>query len=141
MSGKFTAQVEAIVAKSEKRMTALARESIQDVINDAQLKRSEGGRMRIDIGFLRASGQGSYTGMPTGPSRPPADAKPGSFDYNASQTETMLAQLKIGAVFYFGWTAFYAKYREAYDGFLGVAVQKWPDIVKRNTEKIKARIK
>lgn len=140
MSGKFTAQVDAIIAKTEKRMTALARESIQRTIDDAQTPVGKGGRMRVDTGFLRASGQPSYNGMPSGPSRGER-TEPDSYAPDTGAVTVALAKLEIGAIFYFGWTAAYAKYREAYDGFLGVAVQKWPDTVAKVTEEIKARIK
>lgn len=140
MSGKFTAQVDAIVAKTEKRMTALARESIQRTIDDAQTPVGKGGRMRVDTGFLRASGQPSYNGMPSGPSRGDK-TEPNSYTADDGAVTVALAKLELGAIFYFGWTANYAKYREAFDGFLGVAVQKWPDTVAKVTEEIKARIK
>lgn len=141
----FTAQVDDIVAATEKRMIALARESIQRTINDAQTPVAKGGRMRVDTGFLRASGQASYNGMPTGETR---GATTGDGDDKVSVKYPLiegatveLANLTLGATFYFGWTAAYAKYREAYDGFLEAAVQKWPDTVKKVTEEIKARIK
>jgi hypothetical protein len=58
-SSNLTADVEEIVAVSEKRMTALMRQSLQDVINIMQEPVAKGGRMRVDTGFLRSSGQGS----------------------------------------------------------------------------------
>lgn len=140
MSGKFTAQVDEIIAKTDKRMIALARESIQRTINDAQTPVGKGGRMRVDTGFLRASGQPSYNGMPTGPVRGDK-TEPNSYATDEGTVTLALAQLTLGAVFYFGWTANYARYREAFDGFLGVAVQKWPDTVAKVTEEIKARLK
>lgn len=141
MSGKFEAQVDAIVAKTEKRMLALMRESIQRTVDDAQTPVGKGGRMRVDTGFLRASGQGSLNGMPTGPVR--GDSKvPGFYD-NGGATPVIveLSKLEFGATFFFGWTANYAKYREAYDGFLEGAVQKWQQTVDAVAEEIKARIK
>lgn len=142
----FTAQVDEIVAKTEKRMNALARESIQRTIDIAQTPVGKGGKMRVDTGFLRASGQPSYNGMPMGETRGEVagegeDAKPVNYDYTGAAAIVALAKLQIGATFYFGWTAAYAKYREAYDGFLEAAVQKWPDTVRAVTEEIKARIK
>ena len=141
MSGNFEAQVDAIVAKTEKRMLALMRESIQRTVDDAQLPVAKGGRMRIDTGFLRASGQGSLNGMPTGPVR--GESKVKGFYDNGGSTPTILAlaQLQFGAVFFFGWTANYARYRELYDGFLEGAVQKWQQTVDAVAEEIKARIK
>lgn len=137
----FSAQVDEIVAKTQKRMLALSRESIQRVIDDAQTPVAKGGRMRVDTGFLRASGQGSLTGLPTGPVR--GESKDKGFYDNGEKSvvELQLGQLQLGGIFYFGWTANYAKYREAFDGFLEAAVQSWPQIVKDVTEEIKKRIK
>ena len=148
----LAADIEDIVAVSEKRMIALMRQSLQDVINEAQLARGKGGRMRVDTGFLRASGQASLTGMPTGPDMKPDDATKHSIDdgqrpysrINLSLINTLGEGndgLKMGATFYFGWTANYAKYRELYDGFLEGALMNWSRIVAFNTDTIRQRIK
>jgi hypothetical protein len=137
------AQMEDIVMVSEKRMIAVMRASLQDVIDEAQLATGKGGRMRVDTGFLRASGQASLTGLPTGPGMKPDDATKGSIDNGSTPTNVsvQLGDLKIGATFYFGWTANYAKYRELYDGFLEGALQNWSRIVAFNTDTIRQRIK
>lgn len=138
--GHLTADIEDFVATSEKRMIALMRESIQDVVLNAQTPVGKGGRMRVDTGFLRASGQASLTGMPTGPTRGELTA-PGSYGYNENTVTVKLGDLKIGQTFHFGWTAEYAKYRELYDGFLEGALQNWARIVAFNTDSIRQRIK
>lgn len=139
----LAADIEDIVAVSEKRMIALMRQSLQDVINEAQLATAKGGRMRVDTGFLRASGQASLTGLPTGPSMKPDEATRHSFDDGSAPTNVtvQLSELKMGATFYFGWTANYARYRELYDGFLEGALQNWSRIVAFNTDTIRQRIK
>lgn len=137
MSKTFTAQVEDIVAGNNERLTALMRQSIQDVVNDMQTPVGKGGKMRVDTGFLRASGQASLNGMPTGPSRGDAGGK---YTYDDGSVIVTIGQLKLGSILWFGWTANYAKYREAYDGFLESALQKWPQIVKRNTELIRQKV-
>lgn len=136
----FSAQVEDIVAVSEKRMVALMRQSLQDVINNAQTPVAKGGRMRVDTGFLRASGQASLNGMPTGPTRGERDA-PNSYNFDDRNVEVRLGELKFGATFFFGWTAEYARYRELFDGFLEGALQHWARIVAINTDTIRQRIK
>lgn len=120
-------------------MNALLRASVQDVIDKAQTTTSRGGRMRVDTGFLRASGQASLSGMPTGPSRGERK-EPGSYTYNPENVTLVIGQLTIGRTFFFGWTAAYAGIREVYDGFLGTAVQDWPAIVARNTDEIRERL-
>lgn len=134
--GSFTAQVDAIVRKTDKRMNALVRESTQRVIDFAQTPVAKGGRMRVDTGFLRASGRLSTNGMPSGPSR-----NPGMGPFKPEVITLKIATLKIGDTIFFGWTAAYAKYREAKDGFLITAVQRWPEIVRDVTAEIKRRIK
>lgn len=144
-SGGFQAQTDAIIEKTKKRMLALQRESIQRTIDIAQLPVAKGGKMRVDTGFLRASGQGSLNGMPSGPTRGEMK-EPGSYpsaeEYrNDNSVVLALANMQFGSSFYFGWTANYARYREAFDGFLEAAVQQWPQTVAAVTAEIKARIK
>lgn len=136
----MAADIEDIVTVSEKRMVALMRQSIQDVVINAQTATSKGGRMRVDTGFLRASGQASLTGMPSGPGRGELE-QPGSYAWSDSDIDVTLGKLAIGSIFYFGWTANYAKYRELYDGFLEGALQNWSRIVAFNTDSIRQRIK
>ncbi len=139
----FRADVDAIIAKTQKRMTALLQGSVERVIDDAQLPTGKGGRMHVDTGFLRASGQGSFDGLPTGPSIGESKEK-NAYDDESEKappaSTLLLGQMKPGVDFWFGWVAGYAVYREAYDGFLEGAVQKWPQFVAEETAKIKARI-
>lgn len=98
----------------------------------------KGGKMRVDTGFLRASGQLSLTGMPSGPVR---GDKNGSYTFDRTIAETTLNGVTAGDTVFWGWTANYAKYREAYDGFLISAVQQWQAIVNKNAADIISRIK
>lgn len=93
-----------------------------------------GGKMPVDTGFLRASGQVSLSGMPQGPTRGEKDQ---SYEYDANQTEVTLAGVKAGDRIWFGWTAAYAAKMELYYGFLASAVQRWNEIVERNTNRIR----
>jgi hypothetical protein len=122
----FTAQVEGIVNKTDQKLVALARETTQRVIDDAQLPTARGGRMRVDTGFLRGSGRLSLNGMPSGPSRPVEGA---TYPYDERAVELTLGRVELGDTIFFGWSAEYAKYREAYDGFLQAAIQNWPQHV------------
>lgn len=124
----FSADVDRIVADTEKRMLLVMKQSLLNAINEMQTSTAKGGRMRVDTGFLRASGQASLNGMPSGPSVKPRDAVPGEFPEN-KQAETVIGQMEFGSILYWGWTANYAKYREAYDGFLHGTIQNWQRIV------------
>ena len=55
------------------------------------------------------------------------------------QATILLAKLQFGATFWFGWTANYARYREAYDGFLYSVAQDWQNIVNRVIAEAKKR--
>lgn len=95
--------------------------------------------MRVDTGFLRASGQASLTGMPTGPGRGSPD---GTYPPDTTSVIVTIANAKVGEDrIFFGWTANYARYRESRDAFLRLAVQKWDQIVSSNVAKAKARFK
>jgi hypothetical protein len=130
----FSAQVADIVRRNEAKCDALVKASIQDVVEDAQTPVAKGGRMRVDTGFLRASGQMSLTGMPTGPTRNESGAPVAASDANVFAT---LAGVNAGDTVYYGWTAAYAAAREFHDGFLSGALQKWQQIVNKNAELLK----
>lgn len=137
MANEFQAQVAAIVLKNKQLMRIVAQESVQRLINQAQLPKAKGGSMPVDTGFLRASGQGSYSGFPTGPVRGDPEIK---YPYSESATITMLAQFTIGATFYFGWTAIYARKQNLYNGFLDKAVANWQKIVNGVVKDIAKRL-
>lgn len=136
--GKFVAEVDEIIRNVDARLTAVMRQSFQDVIDDAQTPVSKGGRMRVDTGFLRASGRVGFGGMPGGPSR---GEKSGRYGYDESSVELALAQAEPGVTLFFGWSAAYAAPREAKDGFLAGAVARWQEFVSKNVERVKAQIK
>lgn len=126
----------------ERRLLAVIKSSLQDVTLEANLAAGKGGRMRVDTGFLRASGQASLTGMPSGPTRPPEGATPNSIpDDTAAQVGTIVAGMDIGDAYYFGWTADYARYRELYDGFLEGALMQWSRMVAFNADTARKTIK
>lgn len=136
MAKKFFAQVDQMVSRNERILDAVAKESFQTVVDISQTPVAKGGNMRVDTGFLRASGQASLDGMPTGPARP-ADGMGGG---DADVTLTV-AKLQLGDTFYFGWTANYARPREYIDGFLRLATQRWQSIVSGVVARAKARIR
>ncbi len=138
-----TAQTTEFVASTIARMRALALQSTQELIDEVQTPVGKGGKMRVDTGFLRASGQLSLTGMPSGPSigRKRAATDPeGALLYETQDIAVAQIQgFELGQTIYFGWTANYAKYREAYDGFLIAGIQNWQSIVDRVTAEITRR--
>lgn len=67
--------------------------------------------------------------------RPPTDAAPGTFEFDASAVSGVIVQATILDTIYLGFTASYAVPREYRDGFIEGERLKWPQTVKRNTEK------
>jgi len=143
-SESATATVSKFIGKTERRTEAIVKQSVQDLIEFVQLPTGKGGRMRIDTGFLRSTGQASLTGMPTGPSRPTSDEKVFYDDGSGEVPDTVIltiVRFKLGDRIWFGWTANYAKYREGHDAFLRLGVQNWQAIVDNNVRLMKQRIK
>ncbi len=141
MASNFRAEIDEIIAKNSELLTALTRGSVQALVNQAQTPVAKGGKMRVDTGFLRASGQMSLTGMPSGPVRGDDDAKKHQYDDgNKVVSVEILNNFKAGDTIFFGWTANYAIYREAYDGFLSSAIQNWQSIVNAEIAKLKAAL-
>lgn len=141
MVERLTAQVGKIVAKNQKRLLVLARLSTQDLIDEAQTPVAKGGKMRVDTGFLRASGQMSLNGLPSGPIRGEDDVGKDYYKTDETTVVTTLGRLKLGMTVFFGWTANYAKVRNFRDGFRDAAVQNWKQNVKRNAAKIRAYVR
>lgn len=140
MAKTFQAQVSAIIMKHREIMDAVARESIQDLIDEVQTPKAKGGSMPVDTGFLRASGQVSFTGMPSGPARPPEGALPGSIPYAPDVNIARLANVKNGVAVHFGWTAIYARKQNLYNGFLDKGLANWQKIVNKVVRRLAKRI-
>lgn len=141
--GTFKVEIDKWVAETEERLLAVTRAAVQDIVEEAQTPVGKGGKMRVDTGFLRASGMSGINSMPIGPDKRLVD-KPGAYPspdrYSAdSKVSINLANIKYGDTFYFGWTAEYALAREAYDGFLDSALQNWQAHVTKRANELKNR--
>lgn len=145
MTDSFDVVMDKFVADSNEKMLAVVKNSIKEVVEDAQTPIAKGGKMPVDTGFLRLSGQGQLNQIPSGPTRGrhrkatdgegvlPEYATSDKADYILS----ILAKMKIGDVFYFGWTAIYALKQEIYHGFMESAVMKWKEIVDNQIRRLK----
>lgn len=136
MVKSFSAQVDDWTKRSQKRMERVAKTATLAVIEDAQTPVAKGGRMRVDTGFLRASGRVSLDGMPSGPSRNTGEIVTQSD--SDPNTVLTIGRAQLGDTIWFGWTANYARFREYNDAFLGIAVQKWQQFVDDAIRKVKA---
>lgn len=134
----FAKQVGEFVAKSEGRMTAVFRASAQDVIKEAQRPRAKGGNMRVDTGWLVNSGIAELNTIPSGEADKPKDYN--NPTWNPQPMILVINKAKLGDRVIFGWVARYSRPREAKDGFLRLAAQQWPEIVRRNARALRQRI-
>lgn len=137
MAKQFSAQVDDWVKKSQKRMERVAKTATLAVIEDAQTPVAKGGNMRVDTGFLRASGQVSLTGIPSGPSRPPDSGS--VTDRSDAEAIATIGKAQLGDTIWFGWVAGYARFREVFDGFLGLSIQRWQEHVDAAVRKVKSQ--
>jgi len=130
MGKTFAAQLAAIRDLRLSQIEAVAKASIQDVVDDMQLPRAKGGRMPVDTGFLRNSLVSGLDGA-FGPPSP--DSYVG-----------VIAGLEIGQVARFAYTAEYAIHQElgtskmAGNHFMGTAAAKWPAFVEANAARARA---
>ena len=139
MAKSFTAQVDEMIANSKDAMLAVVQGSIRDMTNDMQIPVAKGGRMRVDTGFLRASGRASTNGLPSGESNRPEGATKGQFEWDGEALNAVLLDMKLGDTFSFGWVANYAETRERYDGFRDTALQNFQQYVNTNADKVRGK--
>lgn len=145
MAQSFSAQIEAWVNKVEGATEAVFKESAQAVVSEMQRPREEGGRMRVDTGFLRASLMASTAAMPSiNPSAKPVKGQ--RYSPNDAAIEAVIAGSELGATLFFGYTAAYSAYREfgalgqGPDAFVRTAAQRWQAIVADTTNELKRRL-
>jgi len=130
-----TAVVQGWAKRSRRRMTAVMRTSAQSVINEAQTPKGKGGNLPLDTGFLRASGQASLDGMPTGPGRL-SEGRPDGED-----TSLVINRAFPGDTIFFGWTAVYARVQEQKNGFMRRAAMNWRAHVLGAVQEVRARVR
>lgn len=138
MAKTFSAQVDAMILTCRRRMTAVFRESVHEVGDEANTTVHEGGKLPIDTGFLRSSYAVSLNGMPMGLGEPPSRAQ--RYSPDEADVDLVINQAELGDTIYGGWTANYAQVQEERNGFQRSAAQRWPQIVNAVVARVKARI-
>lgn len=116
----FADEINRYTEEYQRRLQAVARESVQDVAEIANQPRAKGGRMPVDTGFLRNSIRAAIGETPSSGS--------------GSVIET-LARWDAGESITVGWTAVYARPMEYRYGFMRGAVELWPRIVDANARR------
>ena len=138
MATAFDKQVTAWARKSELRLTQTYRQSVQDLVEEAQEPRGSGGNMPVDTGFLRSSGDAALDRLPVVPSEPTEGAAP---VWDAQSALLTIAQAQLGQTVYFGWGAKYSTFMEERYGFVRLAAQRWPQIVNAAARKLEQRVR
>jgi len=138
MTEGFEDEVRAFQVKTMARQTVVLKESAQRVVGEAQTVTGEGGNMRIDTGFLRASGQASVDEITATPVARPVDWAEQSSSEDPTQRDValVLSGIQLGQTFYFVYAANYARAREAKDGFVKLAAQRWTSVVSQVVSEI-----
>jgi hypothetical protein len=125
----FTAQIRQWNDRTERKMTAVLKQSAQDVIADAQTPAAQGGNMAVDTGFLRNSLVTEVNG---------AQVAQGSDSYTLA-----ISQLEPGDYLRAAWTAEYARmrhYNPVNGGpFRDAAAARWQQIVDANVRRVRDR--
>lgn len=137
----FKASIDKWVADTEDKIMAVVKNSIEDLVEDANKPVKAGGRMPVDTGFLRASSASAINHLPEGETRGRHRKKNENgviYPYDSSVSLLgVLPKFKMGDVFYFGWTAEYANKMNIKYGFLDSACQKWADFINNNVRRLK----
>lgn len=138
-STQFSAKIKAFQDKVNEKVLTIFRASAQDVASEMTTTVGNGGNMRIDTGYLRASALASLSKLPPiNPNgRPAKDAKPNSYRYDAEAINLVIAKAELKDTISIGFTAAYARPREYHDGFVRLAAQNWKTIVSNNVDKVK----
>ena len=139
MAKSFSDQVTDWARKSELRLLQTYRQSLQDIVEEAQKPVGSGGNMPVQTSFLRNSGDAALNRLPVGESIKPEDWAPRSWDAEAALL--VINRATFEDKFFFGWTAIYANSVEEKRGFARLAAQRWPQIVNKAARTIEQRVR
>lgn len=137
----FSRDIKQFTGKYQKRLEATAKTAVQNLRDEIQATQGEGGRLRVDTGFLRASFGWNVGSLPSGPSENDGERTFGPSETVSGQPLAVaLAQWDFSQPLYGGFTAEYARFREYRDGFMRGGTEKWDRIVDSAAKRAKARI-
>jgi hypothetical protein len=129
---RFMADVSRFVDLTSRDLLNVAKQSLQDVIEDAQTPVARGGNMPVDTGFLRNSLTVEVRG---------SQVAEGGDSFTLG-----IAQLELGDPISFAWVASYAIPRhyaigvgQGGGGWRDIAAAKWSTFVERNANTLRAR--
>lgn len=142
----FSAVVDAWVAETKDRITAVRNDAVQETINLMQLPGPSvanpgggaGGHMPIDTGFLRSS-LTAAVGDVFPSLRDNPDPK-GQFSWDAQETSLVIVGAPLGEVIVAVYSASYAKKVEERYRFVSLAAQRWPQTVEQSVLRAKGAV-
>lgn len=147
----FSAQIDEWCKKVPKRVELVFKKSAERVAEEVKNPVN----MPVVTGFLRRSLKASTAAMPSiDPTAAPEKA--GAYADNQGEINLVIAGASLGDTIFLGFTAAYARrmnygftgtdslgrtYNQAGRQFVGLAAQKWPQIVAEVTAEAKVRVK
>lgn len=130
---RFAATVSDWVKESKSRQLAWVRTTLQDLDREIALPVARGGNMPVVTGNLRRSRLASTDSMP-GIGEREFKADPGG------QITGVIANLRLGQKFFYGFQAIYARRVEEVRGFLRLGLQRFQVIADAAARKVQARV-
>jgi hypothetical protein len=129
----FAASVDAWAKGSKDRLRAVFRDSAQRLANEVRVPIGAGGNMPVKTGNLRRSLRGSTASMPQ------LGEQGAKYEDGSGQVTLAIAGAEIGQKIFLGFQANYAPYMENRYQFVGLAAQRWQDIVSESVAELKRR--
>jgi len=129
----FSKDVKSFTQQYRRRMNFIAKTATQEMMIDANIPWYQGGRQRVDTGFLRSSVVASTNGPPQGPTE-----GNGPIARNALAV-ALLQWSPATQVFWAGWSASYATIVNLRYGYRDGAVEKWSMFVANATREAQAK--
>lgn len=142
--GSFAAQVSAFAAKSKDRIVRVRNESAERVVDIMQTIDDEGGRLKFDTGFLRASLRACFGEPGFAVTYNPNDGT--TFSYDPTEVSMVIASQDLSDVLTFVYTANYALPREygargqSPDAFVQGAAMQWQRVVSEVAAELKDKV-
>lgn len=145
MATSFAAQVSEWARKSEARLEAVHKRSIELLADEMSTTVRNGGRVPFDVGNLYKSLLASTSAMP----------KTASGPFSGSNVGAVVAQLRPDQAIYLGYQAAYARrqnfgfvgqdskgrsYNQSGFHFVEYAISMWPTIVQLASEDLEAAV-
>lgn len=150
--GSFAATVDAWVAETKERMTAVRNIAVEKTVEQMQNPTGKGGALPLDTGFLRASLQ-AVQGDAL-PAMTENESPEGRFVYNTASLTSVLATAPLTAPVSIIYTAKYARrmeygfvgkdslgreYNQQGFGFVRLAAMNWVKNVEAAAAEVRAR--